>query len=80
VLRYFRYADPLRRDVRVVLTGLHPGRVANAVSLERAEGRPVFATYPRASSEIPGLAFTPVASWPIGGLWRVDEADSARAR
>ena len=80
VLRYFCYADRLRPDVRVVHTGRHPGRVANAVALERAEGRPVFTTYPGASSGIPGLAFTPIASWRLGGLWRVDGADSARTR
>jgi hypothetical protein len=76
VLRYFSYADPLRPDVRVVLTGAHPGRVAHAVALERAEGRPVFATYAGASAKIPGLRFTPVGSWPRGGLWRVDGAGS----
>lgn len=79
VLRYFCYADPLRPDVRVVLTGVNPARMAHSVALERAEGRPVFSTYPGASSEIPGLTFTPVRSWPLGNLWRVDERDSTRS-
>jgi hypothetical protein len=80
VLRYFRFAEPLRSDVHVVIVGIHPGRVANTVTLERAEGRSVYATFAGPSSEIPRLAFEPVASWPLGGLWHVIETDSARGR
>jgi Protein of unknown function (DUF2723) len=78
VLRYFRFAEPLRSDVHVVIVGIHPGRVANTVALERAEGRPVFATFAGPSTQIPGLTFMRVGSWPLGGLWHVVETDSAR--
>lgn len=79
VLRYFSIAEPLRPDVHVVHTGVHPGRVAHAVALERADGRPVFATFPPDSATPAALAFTRVASFAQTGLWRVDVVDSTAA-
>ncbi|HTM57908.1 MAG TPA: DUF2723 domain-containing protein [Candidatus Udaeobacter sp.] len=71
VLRYFCYGEPLRSDVRVVLTGTHPVRVGRAVALEEAEGRPVFATFPPDARTPRDLEFIPVARLPLTGLWRV---------
>jgi hypothetical protein len=72
VMRYFRYGEPLRPDVHVVHTGPHPGRVAHAVALELAEGRPVFATFASDARTPDSLTFVPVGHWADGGLWRVD--------
>jgi hypothetical protein len=71
VMRYFVYAEPLRRDVEVVHTTGFPLRTLHAEAMERAAGRPVFATYPPDSVMAAALDFTPVARWPAGGLWRV---------
>jgi hypothetical protein len=71
VLRYFLYAEPLRSDVEVVHTTAFPLRTAHAESIERAAGRPVFATYPPDSAMAATLDFRPVARWSAGGLWRV---------
>jgi hypothetical protein len=71
VMRYFVYAEPLRRDVEVVHTTAFPLRTLHAAAMERAAGRPVFATYPPDSVMAAALDFTPVARWPAGGLWRV---------
>ena len=76
VLRYFRYGEPLRPDVHVVHTGPHPGRVAHAVALERAEGRPVFATFGSDQRTPDSLRFVPVGHWDAGGLWRIDARES----
>lgn len=74
VLRYFLYAEPLRTDVEVVHTGGFPRRTVRAEALERAAGRPVFATFPPDSAMPETLRFTPVGRWAAGGLWRVTAA------
>jgi hypothetical protein len=74
VLRYFLYAEPLRSDVEVVHTTGFPLRTLHAEALERAAGRPIFATYPPDSAMRAALDFTEVARWPAGGLWRVTPA------
>jgi hypothetical protein len=78
VLRYFCYAEPLRRDVRVVLTGAQPRRIARAVTLERAAGRPVLATFPRVAGTPDSLEFAPLAAAPDTLLWRIDSRAPAR--
>jgi Protein O-mannosyl-transferase TMEM260-like len=61
VLRYFLYAEPLRRDVRVVLTGAQPKRIAHAFAL---------ATFPRAPGTADSLEFVAVVT--DSALWRIE--------
>ncbi|MGH7742029.1 MAG: protein O-mannosyl-transferase family [Candidatus Eiseniibacteriota bacterium] len=71
VLRYFLYAEQLRGDVEVVHTTGFPLRTLHAEAMARAEGRPVFATYPPDSAMSAAFEFTPIARWPACALWRV---------
>lgn len=69
VLRFFRYAEPLREDVDVLYHCLIPGPAFAAAD---SAGRPIFTTYPPTLEMTGGRGFHPAGHWKRGGLWRID--------
>jgi len=70
-LRYFRYAQVLRPDVDVIMTGTEPRRVERALSSARQAGRPVFASFPPALAGLDGVA-RPADPRLRGSLWIIE--------
>jgi hypothetical protein len=77
-LRYFRYAQVLRTDVDIILTGAEPRRLERAFASARQAGRPVFVSFPPALAGLDSVARPADAHlrWP---LWSIGlPRDSAR--
>lgn len=68
-LRYFRYAEPLRRDVDILYHCRVPQPAFAAADSAR---RPIFTTYEPTLAMTGGRPFHRVARWPRGGLWRIE--------
>ena len=69
-LRYFRYAQVLRRDVDVIGTGPDRALVERVVAQATREDRPVFVTFPPAAAGLDSIA-RPADPRLRGMLWRL---------
>jgi hypothetical protein len=70
-LRYFRYAQVLRPDVDVIMTGTESRRVERALSSARQARRPVFASFPPALAGLDSVA-RPADPRLRGSLWIIE--------
>ena len=70
-LRYFRYADVLRADVDVVITGMNRVRVERAIVTAQQIARPVYLTFPPASIGLDGRRVVPASGRLQGYLWAI---------
>jgi len=70
-LRYFQFAEPLRRDVRLEFTCRYQSRVALAIADAEAAGRPLYATFRPDEQQLAGRRVILVSQTGHGSLWRI---------
>jgi hypothetical protein len=72
-LRYFRYAEALRTDVEVVMSGTRPGRVRSELERHARGGGPTFLSFdPDWAGLAPGSA-RPINVASRVRLWQIDQ-------